>query len=113
MLEPEYRTPEYWRRRADAFYAQAAQLQDPDGKRTMIQIAEIYVAMARYIEIRNARLRRLCYPFGLDWRGAMPSNGRPWHGGRVLVCDDSLLMAEVICEFLRESGLEPIGPAGA
>jgi len=42
----------------------------------------------------------------------MPSDGRPWHGGRVLVCDDNLLMAEVICEFLRESGLEPIGPAG-
>jgi CheY-like chemotaxis protein len=34
------------------------------------------------------------------------------HGRRVLVCDDNLLMADVICEFLRECGLEPIGPAG-
>jgi len=50
MLEPEYRTPEYWRKRADAFYAQAAQLQDSDAKRTMIQIAEIYVAMAKRTE---------------------------------------------------------------
>ena len=42
----------------------------------------------------------------------MPSDGRPCHGGWVLVCDDNPLMAEVICEFLRESGLEPIGRAG-
>ena len=40
----------------------------------------------------------------------MPSDGRPWHGGRVLVCDDNLLMAEVVAEFLRECGLAPIGP---
>ena len=42
----------------------------------------------------------------------MGSDGRAWHGGRVLVCEDNLLMAEVVCEFLRECGLEPIGPAG-
>ena len=42
----------------------------------------------------------------------MPSDARPWHGGRVLVCDDNLLMAEVVAEFLRECGLEPVGPVG-
>ena len=42
----------------------------------------------------------------------MRSDGRPRHGGRVLVCDDNLLMAEVVAEFLRECGLEPIGPVG-
>ena len=42
----------------------------------------------------------------------MRSDARPWHGGRVLVCDDNLLMAEVICDFLRDCGLEPIGPVG-
>ncbi|SEP24174.1 CheY chemotaxis protein or a CheY-like REC (receiver) domain [Rhodospirillales bacterium URHD0017] len=42
----------------------------------------------------------------------MRSEGRPWHGGRVLVCDDNLLMAEVVAEFLRECGLRPIGPVG-
>jgi CheY-like chemotaxis protein len=42
----------------------------------------------------------------------MPSDGRPWHGGRVLVCDDNLLMAEVVAEFLRECGLAPMGPVG-
>ena len=42
----------------------------------------------------------------------MRSDGRPWHGGRVLVCDDNLLMAEVVAEFLRECGLEPVGPVG-
>ena len=41
----------------------------------------------------------------------MRSDARPWHGGRVLVCDDNLLMAEVICDFLRECSLEPI-PVG-
>jgi CheY-like chemotaxis protein len=42
----------------------------------------------------------------------MRRDGRPWHGGRVLVCDDNLLMADVVAEFLRECGLEPIGPVG-
>ena len=42
----------------------------------------------------------------------MQSDGRAWHGGRVLVCDDNLLMAEVVAEFLLECGLAPIGPVG-
>ena len=42
----------------------------------------------------------------------MRSDGRPWHGGRVLVCDDNLLMAEVVAEFLCECGLVPMGPVG-
>src|SRR5262249_55190632 len=41
----------------------------------------------------------------------MLRDGRAWHGGRVLVCEHNLLMAEVICQFLRECGLEAIGPA--
>jgi CheY-like chemotaxis protein len=42
----------------------------------------------------------------------MRRDGRPRHGGRVLVCDDNLLMADVVAEFLRECGLEPMGPVG-
>ena len=42
----------------------------------------------------------------------MRSDGRPRRGGRVLVCDDNLLMADVVAEFLRECGLEPMGPVG-
>jgi DNA-binding response OmpR family regulator len=42
----------------------------------------------------------------------MRSDGRPWQGGRVLVCDDNLLMADIVAEFLRECGLEPMGPVG-
>ena len=42
----------------------------------------------------------------------MERDGRPWHGGRVLVCDDNLLIADVVAEFLRECGLEPAGPVG-
>jgi hypothetical protein len=42
----------------------------------------------------------------------MRSDGRPRQGGRVLVCDDNLLMADVVAEFLRECGLEPMGPVG-
>jgi CheY-like chemotaxis protein len=42
----------------------------------------------------------------------MRNEGRTWHGGRVLVCDDNLMMAEVVAEFLRECGLEPVGPVG-
>jgi CheY-like chemotaxis protein len=42
----------------------------------------------------------------------MRRDGRPWHGGRVLVCEDNLLMADVVAEFVRECGLEPVGPVG-
>ena len=42
----------------------------------------------------------------------MQNNDGPRHGGRVLVCDDNLLIAEVVAEFLRECGLEPMGPVG-
>jgi CheY-like chemotaxis protein len=42
----------------------------------------------------------------------MRRDGRPWHGGRVLVCDDNLLIADVVAEFLRECGLKPMGPVG-
>ena len=42
----------------------------------------------------------------------MQRNSRAWHGGRVLVCDDNLLIADVVAEFLRECGLKPIGPVG-
>jgi len=42
----------------------------------------------------------------------MRSDSRPWHGGRVLVCEDNLLMAEVVGQFLRECGFVPMGPVG-
>ena len=42
----------------------------------------------------------------------MRTDDRPRHGGRVLVCDDNLLIADVVAEFLRECGLEPMGPVG-
>jgi DNA-binding response OmpR family regulator len=42
----------------------------------------------------------------------MRTYGRPRNGGRVLVCDDNLLIADVVVEFLRECGLEPMGPLG-
>jgi DNA-binding response OmpR family regulator len=35
---------------------------------------------------------------------------RPWHGGKILVAEDNYLLGEVVCDFLRECGLEPIGP---
>ncbi len=31
---------------------------------------------------------------------------------RILVAEDNFLMAEVICDFVRSCGLEPVGPAG-
>jgi len=33
-----------------------------------------------------------------------------WHGGKILVAEDNLLLGEVVCEFLRECGLAPAGP---
>jgi CheY-like chemotaxis protein len=33
-------------------------------------------------------------------------------GGRVLVCEDNVLHAAAMCEFLHACGLEPVGPAG-
>ena len=37
--------------------------------------------------------------------------GRPWHGGRILVVEDHFLLADVVCDFLRNCGLNPVGPA--
>ena len=37
----------------------------------------------------------------------MHRNSRARHGGRVLVCDDNLLIADVVAEFLRECGFTP------
>ena len=31
---------------------------------------------------------------------------------KILVVEDGYLMAEVVCDFLRDCGLEPVGPAG-
>lgn len=35
---------------------------------------------------------------------------RRWHGGSILVAEDNYLLGEVICDFLRDCGLEPVGP---
>ncbi len=32
---------------------------------------------------------------------------------RILVVEDNFLMAEVICDFVRSCGLEPVGPVGS
>jgi hypothetical protein len=54
----------------------------------------------------------LCYLLKKVRGEPMRSDSRVWHGGRVLVCDDNLLIADVVAEFLRECGLEPTGPVG-
>lgn len=40
----------------------------------------------------------------------MLRDSKPWHGGRILVAEDTLLFAETVCDFLRECNLEPVGP---
>src|SRR5262249_16280923 len=35
---------------------------------------------------------------------------RHWNGGKILVAEDNYLLGEVVCDFLRECGLEPVGP---
>jgi DNA-binding response OmpR family regulator len=35
---------------------------------------------------------------------------RHWNGGKILVAEDNFLLGEVVCDFLRECGLEPVGP---
>jgi DNA-binding response OmpR family regulator len=37
-------------------------------------------------------------------------DNRRWNGGKILVAEDNFLLGEVVCDFLRECGLEPIGP---
>jgi DNA-binding response OmpR family regulator len=40
-------------------------------------------------------------------------NTSPSHGrGKILVAEDSYLLAEVIGDFLRDFGMEPVGPVG-
>jgi CheY-like chemotaxis protein len=36
----------------------------------------------------------------------------PWRGAKILVVEDNHLQAEVVSDFLRDCGLEPVGPAG-
>ena len=40
------------------------------------------------------------------------SDNPPWHGAKILVVEDNYLQAEVVSDFLRDCGLEPVGPAG-
>lgn len=42
----------------------------------------------------------------------MLGDSRPWNGGTILVAEDYSFLAEVICDFLRECNLVPVGPAG-
>lgn len=53
-------------------------------------------------------MERLQYPVG-EARGA-PLRRR-WKGGRILVVEDNYLFAELVCDFLRDGKLVPIGPA--
>lgn len=39
-------------------------------------------------------------------------NTARWQGRRILVVEDSLLYSEVLCDYLREQRLVPVGPAG-
>jgi len=38
--------------------------------------------------------------------------GDHWHGERVLVVEDNWLLAEVLCDYLKQHRLTPVGPAG-
>ena len=40
----------------------------------------------------------------------MLRDSKPWHGGKILVAEDRYLFAEIVCDFLRECNLEPVGP---
>jgi hypothetical protein len=55
MLGPEYRTPEYWRQRADDAYSQANRASDAAAKRMLIHIAKMYAAMATRTEFWEAQ----------------------------------------------------------
>ena len=53
MLAPmtaTFGTAEHWRERAAEAYAIAEQMNDPDAKRSMLEIAERYESLAKYAE---------------------------------------------------------------
>ena len=48
-----------------------------------------------------------------DGNATQCAGGNPaWHGAKILVIEDNYLQAEVVSDFLRDCGLEPVGPAG-
>jgi hypothetical protein len=55
LLTSEYHSPDFWRQRADDTCAHAGQLKDTDARRTMVQIAKMYAAMAVRTEFWQAQ----------------------------------------------------------
>jgi hypothetical protein len=54
MPFPSIHTPDYWRQRAEETCAQASEMRDMDARRTMLQIAKMYAAMAVRAEFWEA-----------------------------------------------------------
>lgn len=56
MIRPMIRlaSPEYWRDKADECFAKSQAMLDPDARRTLLQIATMYDAMALRVEQRLA-----------------------------------------------------------
>jgi hypothetical protein len=54
MSYPSRHTPDYWRQRAEEACVQASEIRDQDARRTMLQIAKMYAAMAVRAEFWEA-----------------------------------------------------------
>jgi hypothetical protein len=53
--EIELHTPEYWEARADEVRTKAADLHDPDARKSLLVIATIYEHMARRAALRERK----------------------------------------------------------
>ena len=62
MAELHRNEPDFWERRAEEAYARACDMHDPSAKRTMVQIAKMYAAMAVRMEFWKAQVALLRRP---------------------------------------------------
>jgi CheY-like chemotaxis protein len=75
-----------------------------------IQVGKDVQAIYRRVGAKSCQIWTVASSHEVRIGETMLRDSKPWHGGRILVAEDKYLFAETVCDFVRESGLEPVGP---